>query len=103
MCHIQSRQKQSADGQAVTVVRWPIIHARSVRQNFGLFFSSQEALSLHFSFKLEVTINALLYRKFSHTEHKSMRAHLLTYPAAAIKSVNEITQRPNAELRLSFG
>ena len=35
-------------------------------------FSSQEALSLHFSFKLEVTINALFYRK--------SYARALTYP-----------------------
>ena len=43
-----------------SVVKLPIIHARSAQQNFGLaIFSSQEVLSLHFSFKLEVTINLL--------------------------------------------
>ena len=52
------------------------------------FFSSQEALSLHFSFKLEVTINALLYRKFSHTEHKSYVC-ALTYVPCRSNSVCE--------------
>ena len=43
-----------------SVVNLLIIRSHSLLQNLDLaIFSSQEALSLHFSFKLEVTINLL--------------------------------------------
>ena len=53
----QGRRQQSMDDQALLDVGGEIIVARSAWQNFGP--SSQGALSLHFSFKLGVTIEVL--------------------------------------------
>ena len=57
----QGRRKQSPDGQAqLDVGALLIIRARSAQQNFGLgIFSSEEALSLHFSL---VILNVSLTR-----------------------------------------
>ena len=59
-------------------------------------FSSQEALSLHFSFKLGLTIQITL--KFSHTECKSYACALTYVPCQILlQQWNETTQKSNAE------
>ena len=75
---IQGRRKQSADGQAqLDVVKLPIICAWSMLQTFGPIFSCQEALSFHFSFKLELPLLCSL----SLVCTERMCAHLRLYPA----------------------
>ena len=83
-----------------SVVKLPIIHARSAQQNFGLaIFSSQEVLSLHFSFKLEVTIN-LLYSSGSlavrnDREHKSYACELMYVPSQILQQQIQLGTRPH--------
>ena len=56
--------------------------------NFGKIldlavFSSQDALSLHFSFRLEVTINAVFYRSLASQTHIYVTASAGNGPAIA--------------------
>ena len=66
MCSVQKSEKQSADGQPQLDVGGEAMH--KVR---GKMFSSQEVSSLHFSFKLGVTITLL-----SSTEPQQIKATL---------------------------
>ena len=79
--HVQGPRKQSPDGQAQFDVGGEVVNnsrAKRVAKFWTLLFSSEEALSLHFSFTWTgilrpgslVVLNVSL-----------MRAHLGTYPA----------------------
>ena len=85
-CMVQGCRKQSVDGQAQLDVSGKAANksrAKCAAKIMNLaIFSSQEALSLHFSFKLGVRkgndTNCWEVWKFNHTEHKPY-ACALTY------------------------
>ena len=86
----QGRRKQSPDGRAQSDVSGEAVNnSRGKNLHVGTF-SSEEALSLHFSFNWDSKA-----WKFSHTERKSYACALRYVPCRLLLQQIETTQMSN--------